>query len=163
LFNPDGKMTRAMFAAVLANIEGVDLSAYTISRFTDVPIDAWYFKAVEWAADMGIVSGVGDNRFNPDAEITREQMAVMLANYVCYKRYILPQGQAAAFNDEADISSWALNSVRIIQAAGIIGGRPGNIFDPQGTATRAEVATIFTSYINVYIGHVCSRLNARQE
>jgi hypothetical protein len=154
LFNPDGTMTRAMFAAVLANIEGVDLSTYTTSRFTDVSVGTWYASAVEWAADMGIVNGVGDNRFNPDAEITREQMAVMLANYVWYKQYILPQGQTGTFNDEASISSWALNSVKIIQAAGIIGGRPGNVFDPQGTATRAEVATIFTNYINAYINHV---------
>jgi hypothetical protein len=151
LFSPDTSMTRAMFAQVLANIEGADLSKYTNSRFTDVSAGAWYAPAVEWAADMGIVSGYGGGRFGPEDEITREQTAVMLANYIKYKGYILPAGQTAAFNDEDSVSAWAFEAVKIIQVAGIITGKPGNAFDPKGTATRAEVAAIFARLIEVYL------------
>jgi hypothetical protein len=153
LFAPDDTMTRAMFAQVLANIERIDLSQYQTSRFTDVPVGAWYASAVEWAASVGIVNGVGDNRFDPEANITREQMAVMLMNYVRYKGYELPVREVAAFNDEAIIASWALDAVKTIQAAGIVSGRGNGMYEPQATATRAEVATIFTNFINAYVNH----------
>jgi uncharacterized membrane protein len=153
LFRPDSSMTRAMFAQVLANIEGIDLTAYTTSRFTDVAVDMWYAPAVEWAARVGIVNGVGDNRFAPETSITREQMAVMLVNYVNYKGYTLPAEQTTTFSDEASISSWARDAVKMIQAAGIINGRPGNLYDPKATATRAEVATIFARFIEIYVDY----------
>jgi hypothetical protein len=151
-FSPDGSMTRAMFAQVLANIEGVDLSAYKTSRFTDVKAGAWYAPAVEWAAGVGIVNGYGGGLFGPGDDITREQMAVMLMNYVTYKGYELPEEQTAAFEDEAKIASWAYDAVNRVQAAGIIVGKPGNVFDPKGVATRAEVATIFARFVEAYLG-----------
>ena len=153
LFSPDTPMTRAMFAQVLANIEGVDLSTYKTSRFTDVDNTAWYMAAVEWAADKGIVNGTGDGQLNPETNITREQMAVMLSNYIRYKQYVLPTGTMTAFNDESSISSGALEAVKMIQSAGIVSGRPGNIYDPSGMATRAEVATIFARFVEIYINN----------
>ena len=153
LFSPDTPMTRAMFAQVLANIEGVDLSIYKTSRFIDVDDSAWYMTAVEWAVDKGIVNGVGDSQFNPEANVTREQMAVMLSNYIKYKQYLLPMGTMAAFNDESSISSWAFEAVKMIQSSGIVSGRPGNIYDPSGMATRAEVATIFARFVDIYINN----------
>jgi hypothetical protein len=152
-FNPDTSVTRAMFTQLLANIEGIDLSAYKTTRFTDVDLSAWYAPAIEWAAAMGIVGGYGDGIFAPDVEITREQMAAMLVNYARYKGYTLPSGQTTAFTDESSIAAWAYDAVKMIQAAGIVGGKPGNLFDPQGTATRAEMATIFANFIIVYINH----------
>ena len=154
LFSPDTSMTRAMFAQVIANIEGVDLSLYAASRFTDVAADAWYAPAVEWAASVGIVTGYGDGLFGPNDNISREQMAVILAKYIAYKGYDLPMGPTAAFADEGDISSWAKEAVAMMQAAGLISGRPGGIYDPKGTATRAEVATIFARFIEIYINHL---------
>ena len=151
-FTPNGTMTRAMFAQVLANLERADLSAYGTSRFADVAVSAWYAPAVEWAAEMGIVAGSG-GRFMPGDEITREQMAVMLANYARHKQYALPAGEAAAFGDEASIAPWARDAVKTIQAAGIIGGKPGNLYDPQGMATRAEVAAVFARFIGIYINN----------
>jgi hypothetical protein len=150
-FNPNANMTRAAFAQILANIEGIDLSVFTTSRFTDVAVGIWYAPAVEWAASVGLVSGYGNGRFGPEDNITREQMAALLANYLRYKGYTLPAGQTTAFNDDASISSWARDGVKMIQAAGIISGKPGNIFDPQGTAIRAEVATIFARFISVVV------------
>ena len=160
LFSPDTPMTRAMFAQVLANIEGVDLTDYKTSRFTDVNETAWYMAAVGWAADKGIVNGTGDGQFNPEANVTREQMAVMLANYIKYKQYVLPSETRAAFNDESSISSWALDAVKMIQASGIVDGKPGNIYDPLGMATRAEVATIFARFVDIYVNIVLENSSA---
>jgi uncharacterized protein YodC (DUF2158 family) len=149
-FAPKDTMTRAMFAQILANLDGADLSGYKTSRFTDVRDGAWYMQAVEWAADVGIVQGVGNGKFDPRRPITREQMAVMLRNYIQYKEISLPAvTDAPTFGDENIVSSWALDAVREIRATGIIGGRPGNLFDPKATATRAEVAAIFARFIEV--------------
>ncbi|MDR0491328.1 MAG: S-layer homology domain-containing protein, partial [Oscillospiraceae bacterium] len=151
LFSPDTSMTRAMFAQVLANIEGADLSAYKSSRFTDVDESAWYVSAVEWAASIGIVSGYGGGLFGPEDAISREQMAVTLANYIKHKGYSLPMGEITAFKDDAAIASWAYEAVKAVQAAGVVIGKPGNIYDPQGTATRAEVATIFARFVGIHV------------
>jgi len=150
IFAPQGNMTRAMYAQVLANLQNVDISAFAGgTRFDDVASDAWYNAAVEWAAYMGIVSGVGNNRFNPSASITREQMATMLFNFVQVFEVELPLSQATLFTDQDSISHWAEAAVGIMQQAGIISGRPGGAFDPQATATRAEVATIFARFLEV--------------
>ena len=147
LFAPNAPMTRAMFVQVLANIENADLTAYTVSRFTDVSTNAWYMSAIEWAAETGLASGVGDGLFDPSANITREQMARMLVNYIEYRQFTLPLNNASTFNDESSVSAWALDPVRTLHQAGVVGGRAGNIFDPQGIATRAEAATVFMQFI----------------
>jgi hypothetical protein len=121
-------------------------------------------SAVEWAADMGIVTGIGNNMFAPNANVTREQMAVMLYNYINFKGISLPVNNIpAAFADEGEISSWAINAVKSIQAAGIISGRPGNLFDPQATATRAEVATIFARFITILSEYALDDHNSTTE
>ena len=149
-FNPHGTMTRAMFTQVLANLEGVDLPEVAASRFVDVPVSAWYAPAVEWAASAGLVSGVGNNRFAPDDNITREQMALMLHNYIKWKGIPFPTGsETTPFADEDKISPRALEAIKAIQASGIIGGRPGNMFDPKTSATRAEAAAIFARFIEI--------------
>jgi len=153
LFSPDTAMTRAMFAQVLANIEGIDLTGYVTTRFSDVDEQQWYAPAVAWAAEQGIVGGYGNGRFGPMDYITREQLAVMLMNYVAYKGYELTEGESTTFGDESGIADWALDAVKLMQGAGIVGGKPGGIYDPQGTATRGEVATIFANFINGYVNN----------
>jgi len=146
-FGPNGAMTRAMFATVLHRMDNGQFTVDDDSipkAFSDVPEGAWYYDAVLWAADKGIVSGVGDGRFDPNAPVTREQMAAMLWSYIRYKEYVLKASiNGADFADEAMISDWARDAVKNIKQIGIITGRPGNIFDQQGIATRAEVETIF--------------------
>ncbi len=153
-FSPDTSMTRAMFAQALANIEGVDLSAYKTTSFADVTVGAWYAPAVEWASSAGIVNGYGNGLFEPNDSITREQMAVMLMNYINYKGYELPSTKKPAFNDETDISSWALSAVKRAQDTIIISGKPNNLYDPHGTASRAEVATILARFINMHVNNI---------
>lgn len=147
-FAPDGKMTRAMFVTALARLDGADVSNYSSSRFGDVEQEQWYRSFVEWAADHGIVSGVSSTQFAPDAFITREQMTVMLHNYIRYKGYaLMDKAETGAFSDSGAISSWAADSVDMIRRAGLISGEPGNVFDPQGMSTRAEVSAILVRFI----------------
>jgi len=155
-FTPTGHMTRAMFVQVLANMENVDLTVYqansTNPTFADTAPTAWYFGAVEWAAGQGLAQGLGNDNFEPGRAITREEMAVMLNNYVISRNIALPQGALRIFTDQDNISDWAIDAVRAIQAAGIIEGYPDGRFAPGSTATRAEVATIFARFLDVSLG-----------
>jgi predicted peptidase len=146
-FSPNVPMTRAMFVQVLANLENVDRSGYTSTRFRDVADGKWYTAAVGWAAENGIVGGVSEDRFDPDAPITREQMIVILFQYLQYKGIEIPQGQQMSFADADEISSWARDAVQALQGIGIITGKGDGLFDPQGTATRAEAAAVFVRLI----------------
>lgn len=151
-FDPDGGMTRAMFAQVLANIEGADLTAYGASRFTDVENGSWYAAAVEWAADNGIVDGYGNNLFGPNDLITREQMAVMLYNYIKYKGIVLEkEDEYVPFADDSSISPWAKEAVAAMKQYGLITGVGNNTYDSLSTASRASVAQILKNLIEAYI------------
>ncbi|WP_336773545.1 S-layer homology domain-containing protein [Paenibacillus sp. MMO-58] len=146
-FSPGTSMTRAMFVQVLANLENVNRSSYTSSRFSDVTDGQWYTAAVEWAAESGIVNGINADLFDPNSTMTREQMLVILYNYMKYKGYKILESQSKSFADESEISSWALKAVQALQDIGIVSGKPNNLFDPKATATRAEVATIFVRFV----------------
>lgn len=151
IFNGNGTMTRAMFATVLARLDGVDLSTYKTSGFTDIDINSWYGQAVTWAATKGMVNGVGEGKFDPNSNITREQMSVMLYNYMKYKGLSLPGSSKAPFADADSVSSWAKDSVMAMQIYGLINGLGNNEFAPASTATRAQVATIFTNFIKAVV------------
>ncbi|MCL2408087.1 MAG: InlB B-repeat-containing protein [Oscillospiraceae bacterium] len=145
LFSTQANMTRAMFAQALANLEGVDLTAYAdrSPTFGDVAPGAWYFPAVEWAAQVGVVLGVGEGNFAPSRPITREQKAVMIYRHTEIMGISLPQGEAVDFADQYAVSYWAVDAVHAIKAAGIITGHPDGRFAPMDTATRAQVAAVF--------------------
>ena len=150
-FAPGTTMTRGMFATVLARLDEADLSSYKTSAFTDVKMDSWYGAAIAWCADKGIVGGVGNGLYAPDQEITREQMALMLNNYIQYKNIKLAGTTKPAFADKANISAWALDAVEAMQQFGIISGVGDNTFNPNGTADRASVATIFMNFMRAYV------------
>ncbi len=148
-FSPHAPMTRAMFATVLARLEGVDLNAYTESAFSDVDIAAWYGAPVSWAAYNGIVTGIGGGLFAPDQSITREEMAVMLSNYITHSGETLPAPKGdKPFADDSNISPWAVDAVAKIRRYSLMGGVGHNTFNPQGAATRAEVAQVFLNYLH---------------
>ncbi len=149
-FSPNAPMTRGMFLTVLARLDGADLSGYNMSPFDDVEITEYYGRPIAWATDKGIVTGVGNGKFAPDKSITREEMAVMMYNYIQKTGKNLPAtlNLPIPFADEADISPWAKEAVSVMQAYGLINGGGGNRYNPQGTATRAEVAQIFLNYLN---------------
>ena len=151
-FSPNTGMSRGMFVTALGRLAGINPDSYKTGKFTDVKADAYYAPYVNWAAQNGIVEGVTATTFAPDSNINREQMAVIMANYAKKLGYDLPKTlQAVTFADNAQISSWAKNAVRAMQQAGILAGKNGNKFDPKGTATRAEVATILRRFVKIVI------------
>ena len=153
-FEPNTPMNRAMFCRVLANLEGVDNeNNLTVDRFSDVLSGKWYTKAVKWAADTGIVSGYPGGIFLPEQKITRQEMCLMLANYAkylgIYDDLAKKEDNGVAFADAAKIATWASEAVNVMKNNGYIVGKPidGTYeFQPQATATRAEVATIFRAF-----------------
>ncbi|MBS6953345.1 MAG: S-layer homology domain-containing protein [Enterocloster asparagiformis] len=151
-FDPDGAVTRGMFVATLGRLAGADVSGYATSSFTDVGADAYYMGYVEWAVEKGIVGGTSATTFAPDDAVTREQMAVMMANYARAAGISLPKVHTEnTFADGADISEGAREAVKAMQMAGVLAGRDGNRFDPQGTATRAQAAAALRRFIEVTI------------
>ncbi|MCL2366408.1 MAG: S-layer homology domain-containing protein [Oscillospiraceae bacterium] len=152
IFAPRGDITRAMFVQVLANLNGVDLLPYATQQasFDDTLSSSWYFGAVVWAARQGIVSGVGDGRFAPNRSITRQEMVVLLNNYIEARDVTLPQHISVAFTDLDDIAPWAVDGVAMMQGAGIIVGHADGRFAPQDVATRAEAAAMFARFLDLY-------------
>ncbi len=151
-FAPGDAMTRAMLVTVLARLDGVDLSGYGASGFSDVKPEAWYSKAVAWASGRKIVSGVGDGLFAPDKALSREETAVMLYNYMKYKGITLNIiGRREAFADNDKISEWARPAVKEMASRGIIDGVGGDMFAPKDTANRAALAQFISSLVKAYV------------
>ncbi len=142
-FEPTANVTRAQFVTMLAGLQGADVSAYTSGKFADVPADAWYAPYVNWAAENGVVYGVSDTAFAPDAEISRQDMAAMLYRYAGQFGIQLGTGNPAiTFTDEADIADYALPAVEALQRAGVISGMPDGSFRPRDTATREQACVM---------------------
>ena len=151
-FSPNSGMTRGMFVTALGRLAGINPDSYQTGKFTDVKANAYYAPYVNWAAQTGIVEGVTATTFAPDTNINREQMAVIMKNYAAKLGYDLPQTlKAVTFADNTQISSWAKDAVKSMQQAGILAGKNGNKFDPKGTATRAEVATVLRRFVEIVI------------
>ncbi len=149
-FEPNSKMTRAMLVTTLGKLEGIDLASYSNKdNFKDVNQADWYSGYVAWAAENGLVSGVGNNNFAPNQLVTREQMAVIITKYSEKFGYSLKKViPATSFNDADEIASWSMNSVSTMQQAGIISGKLNNAFDPKGVTTKAEVSSVLRKLID---------------
>ena len=147
-FSPDTDMTRGMFITALGRLANTDVSGYEKSSFTDVKNDAYYMGYIQWASKNSIANGVGNGRFAPDQSITREQMAVIMQNYAKAIGITLPKiHEENTFADSIKISAYAKDAVKEMQTAGIINGKNGNLFDPQGRATRAEVSAVLHRFV----------------
>ena len=149
-FAPNATMTRAMLVSVLWRLAGAP-APKAPNTFVDVPDGAWYTDAVTWAAENGVVSGIGGSRFDPSGFVTREQTAEILYNYAHSKGYdVSARADLTAFPDAGSVSGWAENALSWANAAGLINGtvRDGQtILDPQGSASRAQVAMILMNYV----------------
>lgn len=146
-FAPDAPMTRAMLVTVLWRYEG-EPKGYA-NTFSDVNAKdgSWYIDAVAWAAANGVVNGVSTDRFAPNSNITREQMATILFRYAQKKGLNTDRrGDLSGFPDAGSVSGYAKEPLQWCVAEGIINGSDGKLL-PQGNATRAQVATILTRYI----------------
>ena len=146
-FSPQMSMSRGMVVTVLGRLADIDTATYSGASFSDVDESMYYAPYVKWASEKGIVNGVGNNKFAPDVNISRQDLAVILYNYAGKMGITLPDTiSASAFNDYADISGYASAAVGAMQKAGIITGKSGNVFDPKGNATRAEVAAMMQRF-----------------
>ncbi len=141
-FEPDGKMTRAMLVTVLYRMEAPKKSSAT-NCFSDVPEGEWYTDAVIWAAENNLVSGVGENQFAPEEEISREQMALIIYRYA-KKCGVDVSGSENLdkFTDTNEISDWALDAMKWANSVDLINGTSDTMLSPKHTTTRAQVATI---------------------
>ena len=141
-FSPNSTMTRAMLAVVLYRVAGSP-AVTGASPFQDVANGSWCADAVIWANQNHIVSGYGNGLFGANNAVTREQIATILWRYAGS-----PSAERGIdFADENIIASYASSAVDWARANGVVGGKEGNLFDPKGDATRAQVAAILMRYI----------------
>ena len=155
--SPNGVCTRAQLVSILYRVQGepTTVKGYELSKlrapFNDVPRGQWYTDAIWWAKLTGVVSGTSATTFDPEGEITREQLAVILYNYT--KQFapgsLTATGSLAGFPDAASVSSWARTEMAWAVGNGLISGTgSGSVayLTPQGSATRAQVAAILMRF-----------------
>lgn len=149
-FAPNQTMNRAMLVTVLWSLAGKP-APKGVNTFSDVPNGEWYTNAVTWAAENSVVTGVGSGRFDPNGAVTREQAAVILYKYAQSKGYdVSARADLTAFPDAGSVSDWAQDALAWANATGLIQGTvygSKTILDPQGSASRAQVAAILRSYV----------------
>ena len=151
LFSPNGVVTRGMLVTILYRMENqpnIDVTEI----FDDVIPGAWYTDAVLWAANSGLVTGYDREHFGPSDPITREQLATILWRYAQFKKYdVHSKGTVMPnFLDREYISDYAGQAISWSHERGIINGRPGNLLDPGGSATRAEVCAMLVRFMRQY-------------
>jgi hypothetical protein len=146
-FSPSESVTRAMVVTVLYRLEGSpEITAYS-SPFTDVAYDTWYYDAVLWASDNSIALGYG-GEFSPNTEVTRQDLATLVYRYQKSFGKVPPIAKdMVIFADDTRIAHYASSAIYELSKQGLISGKPGNKFDPQATATRAELAAILRRYM----------------
>ena len=150
LFSPHGTATRGMMATILWRMEGSPAPKGKNS-FTDVEAGKWYADAITWTAENGIFAGYGKDKFGPDDPITREQLAAIFYRYAGYKGYDLTvKGNLDKFKDADKVTDYAKMAMQWAVSSGLVKGKSGNLLDPQGTATRAEIATMLHRFIEKY-------------
>ena len=145
-FSPDESATRGMIA-----LEGETRKVYW--SYLDVKEDAWYVDAVAWCSESGVMKGYGEGLFGPEDYITREQLVSILYNYAKYKNFgnMETNGvELLAYKDYADVSGYAGGPMQWALKNSIISGKDGNILDPKGIASRAEIAQIIRNFMVFY-------------
>lgn len=149
-FAPNEKMTRAQLVTILYRLAGAQGESYADSiTFKDVKKNVWYSEPLGWAVQEGLVNGYWDNTFRPNAPVLRQELAKLFSAFIDYAGYEI-SGNALidSFTDAATHPSWAKEYIEDLRVLGLIGGDRAGKFNPQSTATRAEVATIITRLLS---------------
>ena len=145
-FEPESNLLRAEMCQLLYNLEGKPTVGG--SYFWDVSRSDWYFEAVNWAFEKGIVSGKDRGNFDPESPVTREQMVRILFNYAVYKGYdTSSRASLSRYVDASRISSYAVSSVQWAVSQGILSGTSQTTISPTGTAIRAQVASVLMKFL----------------
>ena len=151
LFEPNANLNRAQAVQILYNLENQP-EATDSAGYTDTA-GHWAVNAINWASENGIASGVGNNRFDPNSPVSREQFAVMMYNYAQYKGYDLStQADLTTFPDNGKVSSWAQRAMQWANGEGLINGSDGSLL-PGGTATRGQAASILMKFDQSVVGN----------
>ena len=146
-FGPEIPMTRAMAIAVLGRLEDVDVTNYK-AEFADVKEDAYYAGYLAWAVENKIVTDIENDKFRPNDEITREEVAVYIANYMNYKKYDVDRILSLPYQDIEKLSSNTKECLDLLYNTAIMQGTSTTTFDPQMSVTRAQMAQIFYNLYN---------------
>ena len=154
---PADTLTRAQFATLLWNLEGqpdvqLTVNNEPLTAFEDVLSGAWYYAPVTWAAEKGVVAGIGGGLFDPGAPISRQQVAQMLYNYaVNYKGYEIPENRDRPdYADQSQIDAWAETAAQKLAEAGVLNAE--QTFRPRDDATRGEAADMFRNFVKFVAG-----------
>lgn len=152
-FQPKQEMTRAMLVQVLYNLEGKP-AVTEKSIFEDVSEGKWYTNAVVWATQDDVVAGMGNGKFEPDANVTRQQTAQILYNYAQQKQYSVSSSVSiSSYDDDQLVANWAIHAMQWAVGSELISGVGNNLLDPRGYATRAQVAQIMMKFdYNIVFG-----------
>ena len=146
-FRPHGTATRGMMATILWRMAGSPAPKGNNS-FIDVEAGTWYTDAITWTAENGIFLGYGNNKVGPNDSITREQLAAIFFRYADYKGCdMTAKGELDKFRDAGKISDYARAAMQWAVGSGLIQGKPDGVLDPQGTATRAEIAAMLRRFL----------------
>ena len=149
-FEPETKLSRAMIVKVLYTLEG-EPAVTGENPFRDVADNRWYTNAVIWAAENKIVAGIGDGKFDPDGDATREQVATILYEYAAFKGCDMNvYGDLSTFTDMGKVSNFAKEpmtwAVAVSLISGVAVGREA-LLDPQGVTTREQFAMMMAEYM----------------
>ena len=144
VFTPDGTVTRATVYQTLYNMEGKP-AVTEAATFTDVA-GTWYADSAAWAEDTGLTTGDGTGAYAGDRAVTRAELATIFARYAEVKGLATTAGDLSAYADAADVAEWAADGMAVAVGSGILGGKPGDLLDPNGTAIRTELATILLNF-----------------
>lgn len=157
VFSPNKGMTRAMLATVIGRMYERSygpLSTTGNQVFTDSHYDSWYGAYIDWSYENGIIKGIGDNKFEPDRTVTRQELAAMLyrfSQFLKLSEEIPTDGAKLTYADSSAIADWAKEAALHMQETGIISGKGNRVFAPQAVASRAEVAEMLKRFIEVQL------------
>lgn len=156
-FGFSGQLTRAQFVTMLANLENVNTGAYTVNKFTDVKSNHWYYGAVAWAYNEGIVSGMTDTTFAPNGVLTRAQLATVMRNYMSGKYSVTINNSVLdQFTDKPKAEYWYYDAMVFAVSTGLLSGNSNGTLAATGNVTRAQAAVIFESFMNNYFYGSCA-------
>jgi len=146
-FSPKINLTRGMIVTILYRLENLPGVDGLENPFSDVAASQYYTNAVIWAADNEVVTGY-NGLFRPNDNVTRQELAAILYRYAGFAVIELPVlREYPGFDDDSIIADYAKDAVQALYEAEVINGRPGNVFDPKGNATRAEAAAMLHRFL----------------
>ncbi len=155
-FSPGSALTRAQFVTMLAKIEGADTKNYSTSQFADVKSSHWYYGAVSWAYEVGLVSGTAADKFSPNATVTRETVSRIMWLYMKDKYTVeVSDNVLFKFTDKDKISAWAEDGMKYMVASGLISGMSETTLAPRSNLTRAQAARILSVFMQGYLYGEC--------